>query len=173
MGKRKQSILFFLVIFNTWLYMKRVLYWLFHKDVFYPLKCHILTAMNSSLCSTSSDSVKISSVYKGLTFKQVLASIAYFKSRWLNSSQWIFITYYHKCNSYFINHPIILHSVCIRVSDRSWSVLTATSSFNHRPERSRFAFPGCFPFSSEVVVHKSKSAKFRALCFFYFLHKAC
>lgn len=138
----------FLVIFNTWLYMKRVLSWLFHKDVFYPSKCHILTAMNSSLCSTSSDSVKISSVYKGLTFKQVLASIAYFKSLWLNSSQRIFITYYHKYNSYFINHPIMIHSVCIRVSIRSWHVLTAASSFNHQPEsRSLFAFPGCFLFS--------------------------
>lgn len=89
-GKEKQSILFFWVIFNTWLYMKRVLSWLFHKDVFYPSKCQILTAMNSSLCSTSSDSVKISSVYKGMTFKQVSASIAYFKSLWLNSSQQIF-----------------------------------------------------------------------------------
>lgn len=126
--------------------------------------------MNSSLCSTSSDSVKISSVYKGLTFKQVLASVAYFKSLWLNVSQQIFIIYYHKCNRYFIKH----HSVCIRVSDRSWRVLTATSSFNHQSDSRRlFASPECFPLSSKVAVHKSKSTKFRVLCFFYFLDKAC
>lgn len=154
--------------------MRRVLSWLFHKDVFYPSKCQILTAMNSSLCSTSSDSVKISSVYKGLTFKQVLASVAYFKSLWLNFSQQIFIIYYHKCNRYFIKHHIMLHSVYIRVSDRSWRVLTATSSFNHQSDSRRlFAFPECFQLSSEVAVHKSKSTKFRVLCFFYFLNKAC
>lgn len=61
------------------------------------------------------DSVKIPSVYKGLTFPQILASIAYFKSLWSNSSPRIFLIYYQKWNSYFINHHMMFHSMSIRV----------------------------------------------------------
>lgn len=58
----------------------------------------------------------------------------------------------------------MLHSICIRVSGRDWSVLTDIASFTHQPHSRRcFSFLGCFSFLSAVVVHKNKSTKFRAL----------
>lgn len=165
--------------------MKRYLFWLFHKDVFYPSKCQHLTVVNSLLCRIISNSGKIPRVFEWLTFKQVFPSIGILKSLWLNSTKDYFsIIYYHKYLFYKLSSNI---TFClyenIRRNCNTLNVLTVSLSLSHHAGIMGFLpYPQCFGGNGNIfcgkgncsilVVCKNKFTVFYALHFFCFLHNA-